>query len=162
METEKIKRSKGITIFAWVILIISAITAPTLLDVKTIFDGYKHLPHTVAVGCYWFGVISTIIGFVATIGILRLKEAMRKIAISINILDALYGILFFFQLKGLKQSIYEMVVAKGMLQKQLPNTFDDIAAQTFVVTVFSAAAGVIFKLLFIWYFTRTNIKEQFK
>lgn len=157
------KRSKGITILAWLAMIVSAGTMLFLFDRKDFFAMYKFLPRGVVMTVYCYSAASAMIGLVASIGILQLKERMRKIAVVITTLDVLGGIPFFFFLPQIKRSIHEMT--ETMLSEQVFPVLGDangLAEQGFLAGVSTALAGMMLNLIFLWYFTRPKVKAQFR
>src|SRR4030042_2202047 len=93
MET---KRTKGITIFAWLLIILNIFTLSMSLNFKNTFDLYKSFNKIIIIAIILYGLFSTIIGIISGFGILRLKEIMRKIAVAINALDVLFTIIIIF------------------------------------------------------------------
>ena len=120
------------------------------------------LPHGMVVALYCYSIISVIIGFVAIIGILWLKDGMRKTAITINALDILFGLPFFFCINGVKQSTYEIAEATIKEHSFRFISLDGLAKVEFFGALFSASGAMILSLIFIWFFTRPKVKEQFK
>ena len=161
MEVSKKKRSKGITVFAWLMLIVGVGTMLGL-DPHTFFATYKFLPQGMILALYGYSIISVIIGFVSISGILWLKDGMRKAAIVINALDVLSGLPLFFCIKGLRQSTYEMAQTTIKEHAFQFMSLDTLAKVEFYSTLISASGVMILSLIFIWFFTRPTIKKQFK
>jgi len=161
MEVSKKKRSKGVTIFVWLMLVVGVGTMLGL-DSKTFFATYKFLPQGMTLALYGYSIISVIVGFVSIIGILWLRDGMRKAAIVINALDVLSGLPFFFCIKGLRQSTYEMAQTTIKEHSFQFMSLDELAKVEFYSTLISAFGVMILSLIFIWFFTRPKVKEQFK
>lgn len=163
VELHEAKRPKGIAVLAWFMLTVGGLSWLSLLDIKTYLETYKFLPPGMSVALYCYGVASVAIGIIASVGILRLKEYMRKTAVIINALNVLIDVpTLFFCLPGLKQKAYQ--IAETMAKE---STNPGFSADVFVKLVFSAgvltiAGFMIVNLLFIWYFTRPKVKAQFK
>jgi len=157
----EVKKFRGIAVLAWLMLIFS--TASLLgLDVRVFFALYKFLPQGVVLSLYCYGVLAVTLGIIASIGILRLKESMRKAAIAINALDFLVGLPFFLYLTSVRRSFYEIAESaiRGRATPFL--SVEGLARSEFYSAVFGALAAMILNILFIYYFTRPKVKEQFK
>ncbi len=157
----EVKRFRGIAVLAWLMLIFS--TASLLgLDVRVFFSLYKFLPKSVVLSLYCYGVLAVTLGIIASIGILRLNESLRKVAVAINALDFLVGLPFFLYLPSVRQSFYEIAgsVIGGRATPFL--SVEGLARSEFYASVFGALAAMILNIIFIYYFTRPKVKEQFK
>lgn len=162
MEAEKIKMSKGAAILTWLMLIVYVLAALGLVDPKGFFACYKFLPHGVVLAYYCVEVFLTSVGILAIIGILRLKERMRRIAVAIGVWVTASETPIFFWLHDLNQSCYE---AAELWNKEHPTQLlnvDFLAKVQFNFAISLALGAMVLNLIFIWYFTRPNIKKQFK
>lgn len=93
---EKNKPSRGVVIFGWIMIIINILVFLTVFNYKSSFDAYKSFPKNLIIAIVVYTIFSAIIGIIAGIGILKLKELMRKIVIFINSLDVLVSVPVFF------------------------------------------------------------------
>ncbi|MBM3250484.1 MAG: hypothetical protein FJZ09_06590 [Candidatus Omnitrophica bacterium] len=131
------RRSKGITIFAWIIIVLSVINLISRLDY--IFKGTLK-DYTAGIGDYFYLIIS-ILAIIAAIFLLKLKEWARiatlivAALVIINIILVSLSTIFKNFLVSLPASLIMLVITL------IPLAFE---------------GGVIY------YFTRPVIKEQFK
>jgi hypothetical protein len=155
------KRSRGIAVLAWLMLVFSAASLLGL-DVRVFFALYKFLPQGVVLLLYGYGVLAVTLGIIASIGILRSKEIMRKVAVAVNALDFLVGLPFFLFLPSVRQSFYDIAesVIRGRATPFL--SVEGLARAEFYSAVSGALAAMILNIIFIYYFTRPKVKEQFK
>mgnify|MGYP001575158177 CR=1 FL=1 len=156
------KRSKGVTIFAWLMIILNTFMLLSFFDVKTMFECYKSFSKNFVIAIISYSILSALIGILVGFGLLKLKDTMRRIGIAINSMDLLLGIpLFFISLNDLKQYSYSVAVSETV-KKSINLNIDTFANFVFYIGVF--IIGIIFGLglLFIFFFTRPKVKEQFK
>ena len=156
------KRSKGVTIFAWLLIIINAFNLLNSFNFQTSFELHKSFNKGIVVAIILYGLLSSLIGFISGVGILRLKEIMRKLAVTINSLDVIIGIpMFFLTANDIRQYAHSAALA------QLANKPTDLSVDTLTnVGLYAAASWYVFcivlSLLLIFFLTRPKVKEQFK
>ena len=156
------KISKGVKIFAWLMIVLNIIMFLSALDYKTFFDCFRSFDKNFIILMIVYSILASIIGIIAGIGLLRLNEAMRKIGIVINSLDFLFGVpLFYFALRDIKQYSYAIVLSQG-LEEIIKSDINSFANVIFYSIVFISYVTFGLNLLLIFFFTRPKVKEQFK
>lgn len=157
------KRSKGITIFAWLLIILNIFTLLASLNFKIYFDLYKSFNKIFVIAIILYGLFSTIIGIISGFGILKLKEIMRKIAVAINVSDVLFTIiLFFISLNEIWKFSYSVAASQLVGKSKMYLNVDTLAAIGFYSTMFVYVLYVGLSLLLIFFFNHPKVKEQFK
>jgi hypothetical protein len=156
------KRSRAVVIFGWLMIIINAFVLLATFNTKSFFDVYKSFPNNFLIAMYAYSLISPIIGIIAGIGILKLKDLMRKVGIFINSLDILGGIpLFFLSIKDLQRYCYTVALSSAPSGVSQVNAGMIANISFYIVTILSW--GFIgLSILFIYFFTRPKVREQFK
>ena len=87
---------------------------------------------------------------------------MRRIGVTINSLDVLFGIpVYFLSINDIKQYIYT-ITASEVLKSTVPLDVDALANIGFYFIVFLIWIFIGLSVLFIYFFTRLKVKEQFK
>lgn len=156
------KISRGVKIFAWLGIILNIVTFLSSLDCKTFFGCFKSFNKNFIFLIILYSILSSIIGIISSIGLLRLKEIMRKVGIVINSLDLIFGVpLFFLSLKDIKQYSYVTAaseITKGTIKLDV-NSFSN---SIFYLIIYVSCAMFGLSLFFIFFFTRPKIREQFK
>lgn len=155
------RRSKGVTIFAWSLIILNIFTLLLSLNFKIFFNLYRSFNKTIVIGIILYSLFSMVVGIASGFGILKLKEIMRKIAIAINSLDVLFSIpLFLSSVDNLRQYSYLTAVAQA--GKTTILSIDVMTNIFFYSAIFASLFYIFLSLLLIFFFTRPNVKEQFK
>lgn len=156
------KRSKGITILAWLAITLNALILITSFDTGHIFECYQAFPRNFIIGIITYSILSSTIGIFVGRGLLRLIDKFRKIGLVINSLDLLIGmVLFPLSLPHFKTYSYSFasyIIAETSSRLSV-TTFYMIILGTMVI---SSLAFFIFNILFIFFFSRPKVKEQFK
>jgi hypothetical protein len=156
------KRSKGVTIFAWLMIILNIFMLWFSLDFRAYFEGFKSWHKNFIIIIILYSILSAAIGIIVGIGLLKLKDIMRRIGIVINSLDLLFGIpLFSLSLNDLRQYSYSAVVYE-LAKKPANLSIDTLANIAFYVMVSMIVMTFGLSILFIYFFTRPKVKEQFK
>jgi len=156
------KRSRGVTIFAWFWIVLNAYTFIISLDFHSFQGPFGFLPHTFVMVVAIHSLLSSFIGFVVGIGLLKLKEIMRKTGIVVNSVDLLVGIiLFFLSFNGWKQYSYEKA-ASALAKTSAQVNIDLFAGIGFYLIISLYLAFTLLNVLFIYFFTRPKVKEQFR
>ncbi|MDD5195194.1 MAG: hypothetical protein PHQ96_05960 [Candidatus Omnitrophica bacterium] len=159
---DKKNRSRGVTILGWLMILINILLLLGALDAKSFFNFYNFFQNNLVIALYSYSLISAILGAIAGIGVLKLKESMRKLALFINYLDVLEGIpFFFFSIKGLQQSCYKLALS-GTHRITSQGTINLVANITFYMTAIFIWLIIGLSILNIYFFTRPKVKEQFK
>ena len=156
------KRSVGITIFAWLIIVLGIIFFLSSLDFKTHMKIYQSFPKNLNVGLIVYGILSSLISIIAGIGLLQLKEVMRKVVVGINLLDVLISIpVLFFSINSLKQFAYNEAV-KQVAETNSQVNVDILANISFYFIISFGIFFIVLSLLVIYFFTRPKVKEMFR
>ena len=151
-------RLHGVTFFGWM-LILGSIYQILILY----FAGYDHysylhqeyLPKVIFMR-YTFSWVIKIAGFILGVGILKLNEPCRKLAIMNSLVIVLTV--------HLKHTYF----AYSLHTKYLDHVFGDIypgvtfSSLTWPSLIIQRSIDVIFGLLFIYYFTRPRVRRQFQ
>ncbi|MDE2214598.1 MAG: hypothetical protein KGJ61_05700 [Candidatus Omnitrophica bacterium] len=150
-------RSNGVTVWGW-LLILGSLYQMTALAL----GGYKHYAYLF--GQYPPGIIDLrygvswiikLLGLVAGIGILKLNEWCRKLAV--------FNSLFVVLLVNLKHPYAAYALHAKYLDQTMggifPVTFSDFVWPALII---QRSIDVIFGLLLIYFFTRPGVKRQFK
>lgn len=156
-------RSKGVTILAWSMIIVNIFLLLAAFDFNKIAECYRSFGQSLIVVIIVYSVLSALIGIVAGFGILKLKEIMRKTAVIINSLDVVIGItLLFVSINDLKQYCYSVVVTG--YDETLANiiSLNTLVNLTFYITISVYLFFMALSLLYIFFFSRPKVKEQFK
>ena len=157
------KRSKGVTFFAWLIIILNIIGLLLQLNFKSSFDLLKSFNKNIVLVIILYGLLSAIIGIISGFGILKLKEIMRKIAVAINVGDVLYNtIIPIIAAKDIWQYSYSVAVQQLAGKSETFLSVDAITSIGFYSAISLYVFYVGLSLLFIFFFTRPKVKEQFK
>jgi len=155
------RRSKGVTIFGILLILSSLIHMHKLaVEAQWYANTYSYLPHHLMVARYYFSWLQRIIGLLVGIGLLAQKEIARKIGIAIGCFTIL--------------TIYwkHPYPAFKLHTQYLDQQFGYILAQSGIRATFSSVAlpaviihcigDIIFWGIFIYFFTRSSVKNQFK
>jgi hypothetical protein len=157
------KRSKGVTVFAWLLIVLNFLGLLAFLDFKSIFDLYKSFNKIFAITVISYGLFSTTIGIISGYGILKLKEIMRKIAVAINALDVISTIiLLFITSNAIWNYSYSFAESQLAGKGKMHLNVDTAAAVGFYSAIFVNVLFIGLSLLNIFFFTRPKVKEQFK
>lgn len=156
------KRSRGVTIFAWLMIILNIIVLLSSFDFKTMFECFKSFPRLLIWGMVFYGIISSLLGIFSGFGLLRLKDLARQIGIVINSIDLLFGLpVFFFSLNDIMQYSYNSAVST-IAKSPTGLDINMVTNSIFYSIIFMSWVLFILSLSFIYFFTRPKIKEQFK
>ena len=156
------ERSTGITVFGWLLVVLGVLMFFSTLDIRSQFEVYRSFPRGATIGLIVYGAISSIISVIAGRGVLKLKEVMRKVAVGINIVDLAIGIpVFPLSLPGLRRYAYE-VLNRDPAVSGLNIDINILATCAFYFAVIISLALFVFSVLVIYFFTRPEVKEQFK
>ncbi len=159
---EKPKRMLGVVLLAWLMLLFG-VASLAVLDVRVFFSLYKALPNGIVLSLYGYGVIAVGLAIIAGIGILRFKEKARKLALAVNLVDFLVGIPLFFYIPSIMRSFREMLASSGMPGRSIQFlNLEGLTRSEFYFIAIGVLTAIVLNLIFIYYFTRPNVKEQFK
>ena len=154
----KRKRSRGVTILGYLLIFSSLGAMITLVS----FNHYKylfhHLPEEVMLVRYFISWTLRIVGRISGIGILRLSDICRKIAIAIFCITIM-GVCVknsYACFSNLIRLLDQLPIA-GALGG--PGIFSSVIRPA-VIT--SRILDIIFSVCFIYFFTRPRVREQFK
>lgn len=156
------KRSKGVTIFAWLMIITNAYALLSSFKFKAnFFDVYRSLPVAFNVTLIAYSIISAAIAVIAGTGILKLKEKMRVLGVAINAIDLFFGLaVLSVTLNDIREYTYSIAASVSATDPSIP--VYALASASFYATVLLMLFAYGFNLLLIFFFTRPKVKEQFK
>jgi hypothetical protein len=155
-------KNKGIKIFAWLLIILNIFIFLLSLNFKSYFDCLRSFHKNFIIGVISYSILSSVAGIIVGLGLLRLKNVMRKIGIGINSLDLLLGILLFFiSLSDVRQYSYTIAVSE-LAKRPIRTDVYTLANIIFYITVFANWIVLAINLLFVVFFTRPGVKQQFK
>jgi hypothetical protein len=176
------KRSKGVTLFAWSVIILNVMTLPFLkgwVDFSSFFQ--KSLIITILL----YSIIYAGTSIYPAVGVLRCKEASRKLLIIL----AFIGILDMAAFVPLNHKIiqksmevlrtdpkitqiisrqYDALVSKGQVKivlskEQFIKSFFEVAqTATYIVNAAVAVLFIFYGVCMIWFFSRPAVKTQFQ
>jgi len=155
------KKSKGVLLFAWLMIVINIFTLLSALDINYFFVYYASFPAAVIAFLISYSFFSSAVGIIAGIGLLKLKEAARRMGVFINAADILVGLpAFILSFNSVHQYVRAMTASQmpqgaPALDVEMAATaaFDFVIAMNLAVFVLSG--------IFIFFFTRRKVKEQF-
>ncbi len=155
------KRSRGVTIFAWSIIIINILGLLHSFNFKSTASLHKSFNIIIVALIIAYTILSELIGIISGVGILKLKDSMRKLAIWINSLDIVFCVmLFIFSIKDFKDYAYSIAAAE-VAKNPTPVSVDTLAGVGFYSVAFLFAIYLLINLLFIFFLTRPKVKGQF-
>ncbi|MFH1889110.1 MAG: hypothetical protein ABH806_03360 [Candidatus Omnitrophota bacterium] len=156
------KRSKGVLIFAWLMIIVNAYALLSSLNFqRNFFDIYLSFPKGLNIVLIAYSILASVIGVIAGFGILKLKEIMRRISVVINGVDILVGLpVLLFSLNDIREYTYSVAASLAATDPMMP--VYTLASVSFYTTVLLIMFSYCFNLLLIFFFTRPKVKEQFK
>lgn len=155
------KRSKGVLLFAWLMIVVNVFTFLSALDIGSFFVYYASFP--LAAVCFMIGYsfFSSVVGIIAGIGLLKLKETARKIGVFINVADLLVGLpAFILSFNSVREYTYAMT-ASQVPQGAPAIDVEMVATAAFDFVVAMNLAVFVLSGIFIFFFTRRKVKEQF-
>lgn len=156
------RRSIGVTIFGWLIIILNIISFLSSLNYKSFFNLYKSFPANIIITFIVYSAISSIVCIIAGVGILKLKESMRKVAIFITTLDIFVAVtMSLLGAKDFQQYCYAQALLsapRGASQEAI----NMLASISFYIITILNWGFIVLGILLIFFFTRPKVKEQFK
>lgn len=154
--------SKGVRIFAWLLIILNFFIFVFSFNFKGTFDCLKSFHRNFVIAAIFYSLLSSLVGIMVGAGLLKLKNTARLSGIALNGLDLFIGtILFFLSLADVREYSYAMAVseiAKSMTRLDIQTIFRVIFYSTIMMNW--AVLGI--NLLFIYFFTRPAVRNQFK
>ncbi|MDD5020396.1 MAG: hypothetical protein PHH75_05955 [Candidatus Omnitrophica bacterium] len=155
------KRSKGVTIFAWLMIVLNISFFLSSTDIRFYDACFRQFPKNVVFFIVTYSMVSALIGMMAGIGLLKLRPAARKIGIFINTTDLLIGIpLFSVSFDGVKKYVSDVVVSE-LIKTPVVVDIEMVLTIVWDVVVVWSLAVFVLSALFIFFFTRPAVKAQF-
>lgn len=110
---------------------------------------------------FFYTFLSAVVGIICGFGIFKLKEIMRKIALIVSSMDILFNVLLLFlSIKDIREYSYSVAVSES--EKHSTGLSIDTLVNIGVWSViFVYLFYIALNLLFIFFFTRPKVKEQF-
>lgn len=153
------KRSKGVTSWAWVFILVSA---------WSFVDYLLHAQRTLKeVGMFLFVVdlLSCIAYIICGTFLLRLKEIGRKAAIYLGIFGIILIPLYLKPMIDNNSSLLSVEDKQAFMKQVKPEdqqkALEAMKIKTKDLAWVSSVIGLIFYLTPLWFFTRPKVKEQF-
>jgi hypothetical protein len=104
---------------------------------------------------YSLSMLFRIVGFICGIGILLRKDIFRRIALFVTVLNI-------FRVHP-KQAIYSSIERNfSMLDFSKVSTVEIVSSSAHIALIIVYCIEIIFSVWFIYYFTRSGVKGQFK
>lgn len=172
------RRSGGVTFWAWTFIIMNLIG---LLTVPGMTQVYSFLSKSVLAWIVLYGVVSSVVGIIAGINLLRLKEWARRaviIMVFLNFFEMIFLVPFNHRYAS---NVAQEPKTIAMYEKQYDATEAEIKAKAslskeeFIKLMTKAAikmAGVFtgilesimaaYLFLILWFFTKLNVRRQFE
>lgn len=156
------KRSRGVTIFAWLLIILNAFALSNAFNFRISFELYKSFSKEAVIAVILYSMFSPVLGIICGFGILELKEVMRKAMVAINSLDILVSILVFsLSINDIRE--YAVSIVAGVTEKYpSPISIDALVNIGFSSVICVYLFYILLSLLVIFFFTRPKVKEQFR
>lgn len=152
------KRSKGVTVLG-VLTIIFSLTSIPAWNYKDFSTIYNSFPHFIILILFIYTILYVPLGIIAGIGILKLNNIARKLAITITAINLFIFVLTVFGLDGIKAFIQKEYQGVNLTNIIPEATFLNICLG---VIYFGFTIGFIYEIIYLYFFTRPKIKEQFK
>jgi hypothetical protein len=151
-------RSKGVTIWGYLLILSSLFQMIVLISGGYTHYAYLHQeysPNTILIR-YWVSWIIKFAGLIAGIGILNLNEWCRKFAI----LSSLFTVLTVH----LKHTYAAYSLHAKYLDQTMGGQFPGVSfsSLTWPALIIQRSIDIIFGLLLIYFFTRPEVRKQFK
>ena len=156
------KRSKGVTIFAILLIVSALVGLAAVLDPETIKEQYRSLPESIVTIRYYISIIVVIGALVSGIGLFSLKNIFRKLTILVCSFG-LYGYIIelpFILLKSIPSLIEKKALEIVATTPGIPAEVHIKGLWVAIITFWTIDFLFLFCLLF--YLTRPKVKEQFK
>ena len=151
-------RSKGITFWGYLLIVSSLFQLAVLISGGYAHYAYLHqeYPTNTILIRYWFSWIIKIAGIVAGIGVLKLNDWCRKLAIFNSLVTVLTV--------HLKHTYAAYSLHTKYLDQTMGGMFHGItfSSLTWPALVIQRAIDIIFGILLIYFFTRPQVIKQFK
>jgi hypothetical protein len=151
-------RSKGVTVWGYLLVLGSLFQIGVLIS-----GGYEHYaylhqeygPETILIR-YWVSWAIKIAGLIAGIGVLKLNDWCRKLAV--------FNSLFIILTITLKHTYAAYSLHTRYLDHTIGGLFPGVsfASLTWPALIIQRAIDIIFGLLLIYFFTRPQVRKQFK
>jgi len=151
-------RSKGVTFWGYLLIWSSIYQILALLSGGYAHYAYLHQEYApkVILFRYWVSWIIKIAGIIAGIGILKLNDWCRKFAI--------FNSLFTILTVNLKHTYAAYSLHTKYLDQTMVGVFPKggFSSITWTALIIQRSIDVIFGLLLIYFFTRPEVRKQFK
>ncbi len=155
------KRSKGVLLFAWLMIVINVFTFLSALDIQSFFVYYASFPLAAVCFIIGYSFFSSAVGIIAGMGLLKLKETARKICVFINVADLLVGVPAFILSFGTVRTYVYTMTASQMPTGAPALDVKMVATAAFDFIIAMNVAVFVLSGIFILFFTRRKVKEQF-
>jgi len=150
------KRSRGVTIFAVLLIVGSIHKLIGLSDYNYYVLMFQHLPSDLIITRYTFSIALRILGFSIAMGILMLNEFSRKVIVILSFCTILT-----IYWKHPLQVFTNLAVHVG----QNTPSFEGVTLLNpvfpIVAMIFYSIWDIMFSCSMIYFFTRPNVKKQF-
>jgi len=148
-----------VTLFGLGLVVTSLVNMVCLLDYNYYHYIFSFLPGQLVIARYILSWFLLVLGFLSGLGILRLDNNLRKVAIGIFTFTALavYWKYPYYAVKNHAAYLDQVFKNARVLPPYAPG-FSSLAANTVVIL---CAIDIVFSLCFIYYFTRQRIKILF-
>jgi uncharacterized membrane protein len=173
----KNKRSAGVTFFAWSFIALSILG---LSSVSGMSQSYSFLSKWVLIWAMAYGFITSVVGIIVGINLLKLKEWSRRIAIGLIILGFLEMIFFVPLNHKFARTIGQEPNMIASLEKQyndmpaenkakirvtkeefVKKTNDFLTKGAIVITGIFEIITAIYLFLMFWFFIKPKVRKQF-
>lgn len=155
------RRSKGVTIFGILLILSSLIHMHKLVvDAHWYVDAYSYLPPWLITARYSFSWLQRIIGILVGVGLLARKEIARKIGVALGCFTILT---LYWKHPYPAFKLHSQYLDKNfgyiLAQSGTGVTFSSV---TLLAIIVHCIGDIIFWGTFIYFFTRSSVKSQFK
>ncbi|MCX5700455.1 MAG: hypothetical protein NTZ63_02800 [Candidatus Omnitrophica bacterium] len=151
------KRSKGIIIFSILICSYALWDLNTYSDFRHYAFLFQPLPERIILVRYFFSIFLRIVLVITGIGILFLNEYFRRIILFISFFTV--ATIYWKHPVICFKNIVMNLVARGAFTSDVTLTPDTVI---WILIVINYIIDISFALCLIYFFTRPQVKEQFK
>ena len=161
---KKIPQSKGVTIFGMLLILSSLMHIHKLVvDLEWYVDSYSYMPPWLIVLRYGFSWFQRALGILVGIGLLAQKDIARKLGILIGMFTIL-TIYWKHPYPAFKLHAQYLDQHFGYFFSRLgfPEISFSSSSVVVLALIMHILGDVLFWCIFIYFFTRSSVKSQFK
>jgi hypothetical protein len=161
---EKIPKSKGVKVFGMLLILSSLLHIHKLVvDLDWYVDSYSYMPPWLIVLRYGFSWFQRMIGILVGIGLLAQKEIARKLGILIGMFTIL-SVYWKHPYPAFKLHAQYLDDRFGYIFSRLGFSQISFSSSSVMILaiIMNSLGDILFWCIFIYFFTRSSVKKQFK